>query len=219
MPLSNLPHSITGTCPCCNQKADILSREHLECRCIHQAGWHKMVRLSAQAAGSPDFDETQLRLTMAAVAQHSYGNGETVNQALEARCGPLHGRRHNHPRRGSPAQGVPGPASPAHRHRRLRGNGPPRQGVPRPADAGRPAGRSGSGRPGDSPERNQSLENRIQRDGIIQLRDESRLAHQYRNRLLCDTSPEQLARTFTLANDLSGGTLLLRPTGMFCRRP
>ena len=36
---------------------------------------------------------------------------------------------------------------------------------------------------------------------------------------LCDTSPEQLARTFTLANDLSGGTLLLRPTGMFCRRP
>ena len=36
---------------------------------------------------------------------------------------------------------------------------------------------------------------------------------------LCDTSTEQLARTFTLANDLSGGTLLLRPTGMFCRRP
>ena len=36
---------------------------------------------------------------------------------------------------------------------------------------------------------------------------------------LCDTSPEQLARTFTLANDLSGGTLLLRSTGMFCRRP
>ena len=36
---------------------------------------------------------------------------------------------------------------------------------------------------------------------------------------LWDTSPEQLARTFTLANDLSGGTLLLRPTGMFCRRP
>ena len=36
---------------------------------------------------------------------------------------------------------------------------------------------------------------------------------------LCDTSPEQLARTFTLANDLSGGTLLFRPTGMFCRRP
>ena len=35
---------------------------------------------------------------------------------------------------------------------------------------------------------------------------------------LCDTSPEQLARTFTLANDLSGGTLLLRSTGMFCRR-
>ena len=35
---------------------------------------------------------------------------------------------------------------------------------------------------------------------------------------LCDTSPEQLARTFTLANDLSGGTFLLRPTGPISRR-
>ena len=42
-----------------------------------------MVQLAAQAAGSPDFDENQLRLTMAAVAQRSYGNGNTVNQALE----------------------------------------------------------------------------------------------------------------------------------------
>ena len=33
---------------------------------------------------------------------------------------------------------------------------------------------------------------------------------------LCDTSPEQLARTFTLANDLSGDTLLLRPTCLVC---
>ena len=42
-----------------------------------------MVQLAAQAAGSPDFDENQLRLTMAAVAQRSFGNGDTVNQALE----------------------------------------------------------------------------------------------------------------------------------------
>ena len=37
-----------------------------------------------QAAGSPDFDENQLRLAMAAVAQRSYGISDTVNQALEA---------------------------------------------------------------------------------------------------------------------------------------
>ena len=36
---------------------------------------------------------------------------------------------------------------------------------------------------------------------------------------LCDTSTEQLARTFTLANDLSGGTFLLRPTGPISHRP
>ena len=36
---------------------------------------------------------------------------------------------------------------------------------------------------------------------------------------LCDTSLEQLARTFTLANDLSGGTLLLRPNGPTSPRP
>ena len=44
-----------------------------------------MVQLVAQAAGSPDFDETQLRLTMANIAQRSYGDGDgdTVNQALE----------------------------------------------------------------------------------------------------------------------------------------
>ena len=42
-----------------------------------------MVRLAAQAAGSPDFDEGHLRLTLSAVAKISYGNEDTVNQALE----------------------------------------------------------------------------------------------------------------------------------------
>ena len=49
----------------------------------HQAGWQEMVQLAAQAAGSPDFDENHLRLTMSAVAKISYGNEDTVNQALE----------------------------------------------------------------------------------------------------------------------------------------
>ena len=64
MPLSKLLKSALGTCPFCRQKAGIISREHPDCRRIHQAGWQEMVQLAAQAAGSPDFDENQLRLTI-----------------------------------------------------------------------------------------------------------------------------------------------------------
>ena len=45
MPLSNLLKSAAGTCPFCNQKAGILSREHQGCRRTHQAGWDEMVHL------------------------------------------------------------------------------------------------------------------------------------------------------------------------------
>jgi hypothetical protein len=83
MPLSNLLKSAATTCPFCHQRAGIISREHPECRRAHQAGWHGMVQLAAQAAGSPDFDESHLRLTMSAVPKISYGNEDTVNQALE----------------------------------------------------------------------------------------------------------------------------------------
>ena len=83
MILPNLLKSAAGTCPFCNKKAGILSREHPECRRAHQAGWHEMVQLAADAAGSPDFDEGHLRLTLSAVAKICYGNEDTVNQALE----------------------------------------------------------------------------------------------------------------------------------------
>ena len=83
MPLSNLLKSAAGTCPFCHQRAGILSREHPECRRAHQAGWHEMVPLAAQAAGSPDFDENILRLTLAEIARRSYAVGATVNQSLE----------------------------------------------------------------------------------------------------------------------------------------
>ena len=63
--------------------AGILSREHPHCRRTFQAGWNEMVQLAAQAAGSPDFDEGHLRLTLSAVAKISYGDQDTVNQALE----------------------------------------------------------------------------------------------------------------------------------------
>ena len=46
-PLSNLFHSAADTCPFCNQKAGILSREHPECRRAHQAGWDEMVKPDA----------------------------------------------------------------------------------------------------------------------------------------------------------------------------
>ena len=83
MPLGNLLRSAAGTCPFCNQKAGILSREHPDCRRAHQAGWHEVVQLAAQAAGSPDFDESHLWLTLSAVAKIFHGNEDTVNQALE----------------------------------------------------------------------------------------------------------------------------------------
>ena len=56
MPLSNLLKSAAGTCPFCNQKAGILSREHPDCRRTHQAGWNEMVRLAAHAARSHEFN-------------------------------------------------------------------------------------------------------------------------------------------------------------------
>ena len=47
MPLSNLLKSAAGTCPFCNQKAGILSREHPDCRRTYTAGWDEMVNLAA----------------------------------------------------------------------------------------------------------------------------------------------------------------------------
>ncbi len=83
MPLSNLLKSAAGTCPFCRQKAGILSREHPECRRTYRAGWDEMVNLAAQAAASHTFDEQSLRLSLAEIARRSYGDGTTVNQALE----------------------------------------------------------------------------------------------------------------------------------------
>ena len=83
MPLSSFLKSAAGTCPHCGQKAGILSREHPECRRTFQAGWDEMVNLAAQAAASRTFDEKSLRLSLAEIARRSYGDGSTVNQALE----------------------------------------------------------------------------------------------------------------------------------------
>ena len=50
--LSNLLKSAAGTCPFCRQKADILSREHPECRRTYQAEWNETVHLAAFGANS-----------------------------------------------------------------------------------------------------------------------------------------------------------------------
>ena len=83
MPLSNLLKSAAGTCHFCKQKAGIISREHPECRRTHQAGWNEMVELAADAARSHEFNPNSLQVSLAEIARRSFGDGTTVNQALE----------------------------------------------------------------------------------------------------------------------------------------
>ena len=83
MPLSNLLKSVAGTCPFCNHKAGILSREHGQCRRTYDAGFQEMITLAADAARIHTFDEKTLRIALVDITKRSYGNGTTVNQALE----------------------------------------------------------------------------------------------------------------------------------------
>ena len=83
MPLSNLLKSAAGTCRFCRQQAGILSRSHTECRRAFQAGWNEMVRLAGGAARSHEFHPNSLQVSLAEIARRSYGDGSTVNQALE----------------------------------------------------------------------------------------------------------------------------------------
>ena len=83
MPLSHLMKSAAGTCPFCRQKAGIIARAHRDYRETFEAGWTEMVAIAAEAARTHAFDEKTLRLSLAEIAQRSYGDGATVNQALE----------------------------------------------------------------------------------------------------------------------------------------
>ena len=71
--------SAAETCRYCGNKAGLIAREHPQCRQTHDAGFQEMVNLSAEAAGSRDFDESHLQLTLSAVAKVSYGNEDTVD--------------------------------------------------------------------------------------------------------------------------------------------
>ena len=83
MPLSNLLKSAAGTCRYCGQKAGVLSRDHPGCRRTHDDGFQEMVALATEAARTHRFDEMTLRLSLAEIARRSFGDGGTVNQALE----------------------------------------------------------------------------------------------------------------------------------------
>ena len=83
MSLSNLLRSAAGTCRYCGQRAGLIARDHPECRRTFDASWNQMVEIAADAARSHNFDEKTLRLTLAEIARNSYGDGATVNQALE----------------------------------------------------------------------------------------------------------------------------------------
>ena len=116
MPLSNLFRSAADTCPFCQRKAGIIARAHRDCQETFQADWTDMVAIATDAARTHNFDGKTLRLSLAEIAQRSYGDGATVNEALEEGWkqggSPLHGRRHPHPGRRDPALRVPGPGSP-----------------------------------------------------------------------------------------------------------
>ena len=47
MHLSNPRKSAAGTCLFCHDKAGTLSREHPECRRVHQVGWNETITLTA----------------------------------------------------------------------------------------------------------------------------------------------------------------------------
>ena len=83
MLLSNLLKSAAGTCPFCNQKAGILSREHPMCRRTYEAGWQEMVSLAAEAAKSHEFHGNSLQVSLTLIARRSYGDASTVGRALE----------------------------------------------------------------------------------------------------------------------------------------
>ena len=127
MPLSSLLKSAAGTCPFCNQKAGILSREHPQCRRTFQAGWNEMVGLAADAARSHEFNPNSLQVSLAEITRRSYGDANTVTRALEegwrraVRCAAADGSIT--PRRGIQTPEVPGPAGTEPEQRPRPGNG------------------------------------------------------------------------------------------------
>ena len=83
MPFSSILKSAAGTYWHCHQRAGIVARAHRDCQETFQAGWTEMVAIATEAVRTHNFDEKTLRLTLAEIASRSYGDGATVNEALE----------------------------------------------------------------------------------------------------------------------------------------
>lgn len=71
-----------GDCRHCGKKAGFLRSTHRECQDIKDRGWEEMVALTAQAAGSFGFSQTQVRLDLMEIAKRSYYDGEGINAAI-----------------------------------------------------------------------------------------------------------------------------------------
>ena len=71
-----------GDCRYCGEKARFLRSVHRECQEMRDRGWEEMVAVAAQAAGSLNFSQTQLRLDLLQIAQRSYYDGEGINAAI-----------------------------------------------------------------------------------------------------------------------------------------
>ena len=83
MPLNKLLQSLKGQCRYCGKPADLLKRDHPECRQNHQAGFQEMVQLAVQATSAHTFNEAALRQSLSVIAQRSHATGEDIEQALD----------------------------------------------------------------------------------------------------------------------------------------
>ena len=82
MRLTNLLRSDAGTCRYCGNKARVLTLDHPGCRRTHLHGWNQMVQLTSEAVRAHNFDEKNLRPSLAEIARNSYGDDATINEAL-----------------------------------------------------------------------------------------------------------------------------------------
>ena len=90
MPFSNLLKAAASTCTCRNQKADILSCEHPECRRIFQADWNEMSSLAAATGTAPPVNQT-LEEGRKQGIDHAIADG-ILTQAEETKLKEFHDR-------------------------------------------------------------------------------------------------------------------------------
>lgn len=71
-----------GYCRFCGKSAGMLRSMHRECESKRATGYREMVKLAAQAASRPDFDEAHLQQVLTTIAGHSFVNEAGVRAAI-----------------------------------------------------------------------------------------------------------------------------------------